>query len=122
MPSTVIRQFTYDPGGRVLTITFVSGEVYDYLGVPAEVHAGLQAAASRGRFFGARIRNRYRFIRRGRGSGPSPEPPAQPHPAVPRDPASPNTPLAAYADPPAEVRRRTRAVGRLLPPRVDPRV
>ncbi len=40
MPSSVIRQFSYDEAGRRLTITFTSGDVYAYLGVPPENENG----------------------------------------------------------------------------------
>ena len=63
MPSSVIRRFFYDEAARRLRIVFVSGEVYDYDGVPPEVEAEFRAAFSKGRFFAARIRDRYRFER-----------------------------------------------------------
>lgn len=63
MPSTVIRRFSYDEPRRRLSVTFVSGDVYDYLGVPPEVEAGFRAAFSKGRFFASDIRDRYAFER-----------------------------------------------------------
>lgn len=63
MPSSVIRQFSYDEPRRRLRITFTSGDVYDYLDVPPMIFDGLRAAASKGRFFSARIRDRYPFER-----------------------------------------------------------
>jgi len=63
MPSSVIRRFQYDEAARRLRIVFVSGEVYDYDGVPPEVIAAFRAAPSRGRFFGPHIRDRYPFRR-----------------------------------------------------------
>ena len=39
MPSRVISSFTYDPQARRLVVTFVTGRVYEYFGVPAEVAA-----------------------------------------------------------------------------------
>jgi hypothetical protein len=59
MPSSVISSFTYDPKRRRLVVTFVSGRVYEYGGVPAEVAAGLRASLSKGTFFNAQIRDRY---------------------------------------------------------------
>ena len=44
-------------------MTFVSGEVYEYDGVPPEVNDAFRAAFSRGRFFGPHIRDRYPFRR-----------------------------------------------------------
>lgn len=63
MPSSVIRRFSYDEPQRRLRITFVSGEVYEYDGVPPEVNDAFRAAFSRGRFFGPHIRDRYPFRR-----------------------------------------------------------
>ena len=63
MPSTVIRRFSYDEPRRRLRVTFTSGDVYDYDGVPPEVEADFRAAFSKGRFFAARIRDRYPFER-----------------------------------------------------------
>ena len=63
MPSTVIRRFDYDASRRRLSVTFTSGDRYDYEAVPPEVAAGLRGASSKGRFFSARIRDRYAFER-----------------------------------------------------------
>lgn len=63
MPSSVIRAFAYDPPARRLTITFVSGDVYAYRDVPPMEAEGLAVAASRGRFFAERIRDRFAFER-----------------------------------------------------------
>ncbi len=63
MPSSVIRQFSYDEAGRRLTITFTSGDIYAYLGVPPMIAEGLRIAPSKGGFFAARIRDRYAFER-----------------------------------------------------------
>ena len=38
MPSSVIRRFSYDEPQRRLRVTFTSGDVYDYAGVPPEVN------------------------------------------------------------------------------------
>lgn len=68
MPSSVIRRFSYDEPRRRLRVTFVSGEIYEYDGVPPEVHAALCETFSKGRFFGPNIRDRYSFRRIGRDS------------------------------------------------------
>jgi len=59
MPSSVIRSFTYAPESRTLTVTFVTGRRYVYIGVPEEVALAFRGAFSKGRFFNARIRDRY---------------------------------------------------------------
>jgi hypothetical protein len=48
MPSSVIKAFAYDPQGKVLTVTFVSGRAYAYQEVPADVAEGLRLAFAKG--------------------------------------------------------------------------
>jgi lysyl-tRNA synthetase class 2 len=60
MPSTVIRERSYDSGSSRLTITFVTGRIYVYEDVPSRVVADFNAAGSKGRFFNAHIRDQYR--------------------------------------------------------------
>ena len=59
MPSRVISSFTYDPGARRLVVTFVTGRIYEYADVPANVAANLRASFSKGVFFNEHIRNNY---------------------------------------------------------------
>jgi lysyl-tRNA synthetase class 2 len=65
MPSSVIRSFDYDPGQRRLDVRFISGRRYSYLDVPAETYDRMNAALSKGGFFNAEIRDRFRFVRHG---------------------------------------------------------
>ncbi|PSO15603.1 KTSC domain-containing protein [Bradyrhizobium sp. MOS003] len=59
MPSSVIRFFRYAPDTRELRVTFVSGRLYVYEDVPAEVAAAFREARSKGTFFNREIRDRY---------------------------------------------------------------
>jgi hypothetical protein len=59
MPSSVIRAFDYRSETGELEITFTTGRRYLYSGVPSEVAAAFRAAFSKGRYFNARIRDRY---------------------------------------------------------------
>ena len=59
MPSTVVRRFDYHPAAHALDVEFVSGRRYRYGGVPEEVAKAFREAFSKGRFFNARIRDRY---------------------------------------------------------------
>jgi KTSC domain len=61
MPSTVIADIEYDPERARLTVTFVTGSIYEYVDVPAEVAASFQSAFSKGTFFNGYIRDRYDF-------------------------------------------------------------
>jgi len=68
MPSTVVRHISYDEAARELHVTFTSGEIYTYYHVPKPVHAAFRAAASKGRFFNAHIKDRYDFRRHARSA------------------------------------------------------
>jgi lysyl-tRNA synthetase class 2 len=61
VPSTVIRDYDYDPLGRELRISLVTGRVYVYLNVPQEVYESFSTAFSKGRFYNKHIRNAYEF-------------------------------------------------------------
>ena len=60
MPSTAIADIQYEQGRKRLTVTFVTGRVYQYDEVPAEVAADFKASRSKGGFFNGQIRDRYR--------------------------------------------------------------
>jgi hypothetical protein len=61
MPSTAIADIKYDRGRERLTVFFVSGRIYEYVDVPAEVAASFQSAFSKGTFFNSYVRDRYDF-------------------------------------------------------------
>jgi hypothetical protein len=61
MPSSVIASFHYDPKRSALVVVFVSGMVYEYLGVPETVYQAMKSARSRGTFLNARIKPHYTF-------------------------------------------------------------
>jgi hypothetical protein len=63
MPSSVIRSYQYHSREQRLRITYVSGAVYDYLGVPAEAYAAMNAYPSKGTFLNREIKGRYPFER-----------------------------------------------------------
>ena len=68
MPSSVIQSFVYDKEEQRLIVRFVSGKVYTYDDVSAEVADGFRAAASKGTYFNDVIRDRFPFARsRSRG-------------------------------------------------------
>jgi hypothetical protein len=58
--SSNIRSVGYDKTVLILEIEFATGSVYRYANVPDAVYTGLMAAPSKGRFFAARIKDRYR--------------------------------------------------------------
>jgi hypothetical protein len=59
MPSSVIRCFAYDRDRAALDVTLVSGRRYRYFLVPSYVAQGFGEAFSKGRYFNARIRDRF---------------------------------------------------------------
>ena len=59
MPSSVVQNFSYDNEHSRLTVTFVSGRVYEYYLVPPSVAAGLRTSRSKGIYFNKFIRDRY---------------------------------------------------------------
>jgi len=61
MPSTAIADIDYDAARERLTVTFVTGRVYEYIDVPVEVASSFQSAFSKGTFFNGYIRDRYDF-------------------------------------------------------------
>jgi len=61
MPSSVVASINYDASSRTLLIRYVSGMVYRYLDVPAEVYAEMRAAFSKGQFLNRFIKGKYAF-------------------------------------------------------------
>jgi hypothetical protein len=61
MPSTVIRNYLYDPAKSELWITFVTGRKYVYAAVPQDVFDAFKSAFSRGTFFNREIRDHYSY-------------------------------------------------------------
>jgi hypothetical protein len=57
--SSTIAAIGYDESWEVLEVEFVSGRIYRYLGVPAEVFDALSAARSKGKFFNDHIKDCY---------------------------------------------------------------
>jgi hypothetical protein len=71
MPSTVIRNYLYDPANAELWITFVTGRRYVYSAVPPAVFDAFRTAPSRGAFFNREIRDRYAYREIPRGESDS---------------------------------------------------
>lgn len=63
MPSAAIRRYSYDAQTHILFVTFVDGETYAYFDAPEALYQDFRAARSKGAFFAARVRDRYRFQR-----------------------------------------------------------
>lgn len=61
MPSSAIADIEYTPERERLTVTFVTGRIYEYVDVPSEVAASFRSAFAKGTFFNSYIRDRYDF-------------------------------------------------------------
>ncbi len=73
MPSTVIRDFSYDETRNELTVNFRSGKVYVYTLVPQSIAAAMHAAYSKGAYFNENIRDKYSY-RQVKGDAPKAKP------------------------------------------------
>ncbi|PWS29135.1 KTSC domain-containing protein [Pedobacter yonginense] len=61
MPSSVISHFSYDATSKSLTITFVTGMVYQYKNVPLKTFEMLKSSVSKGRYFNHFIKKNFKF-------------------------------------------------------------
>ncbi len=57
--STSLATVAYDAGRELLQIEFRDRAIYQYFSVPAEVHAALMCAPSKGSYFNRAIRGRF---------------------------------------------------------------
>ena len=58
--SSNIRSIGYDPEDETLEVEFVNGGIYQYFGVPQQLYERFMAASSKGQFFSAHIRDKFR--------------------------------------------------------------
>jgi hypothetical protein len=63
VPSSVIESIDYDAAAARLFVTFNGGRIYGYDDVPAAAYEAFAAAESKGTFFNAEIKDRYRTWR-----------------------------------------------------------
>jgi KTSC domain len=61
--STLLKAAAYHAQFAVLELTFHSGAVYRYFGVPPQIYNQLLRAQSKGRYFNSHIRNRFKFTK-----------------------------------------------------------
>jgi hypothetical protein len=62
MPSHLIRKTDYDPATRTLSVWLLTSENRcDYDDIPPETYADFRRAFSKGQFFNAHIRGRFKF-------------------------------------------------------------
>ena len=61
MPSSVIAHTHYNADSQVLTVVFVAGTVYEYVGVPQPAYEAMKAAPSKGVYFNEEIKPHYAY-------------------------------------------------------------
>lgn len=62
--SSNIAAIGYDQDSGTLEVEFLrGGAVYQYSGVPAGEYEGLMNANSKGKYFGANIKNHYSYVK-----------------------------------------------------------
>ena len=61
--SSTLASVGYDEAQQLLEVEFLSGNLYQYSGVPAGEHQALMAAETLGGYFNANIRNAYPYMR-----------------------------------------------------------
>jgi KTSC domain len=61
MPSSVIKTFNYNDSSNTLRIVYVSGAVYEYLGVPVSEYEAMKAAKSKGKHLNLKIKPGYAY-------------------------------------------------------------
>lgn len=61
--SSNLRSVGFDAKEKVLEVEFRHGGIYRYFEVPSEIHASLMKAESKGKYFQANIRMKFRFER-----------------------------------------------------------
>ena len=61
LESTTLATVAYDAVRELLQVEFTDHAVYQYFGVPVEVHDALLRAPSKGKFFNSAIRGRFTY-------------------------------------------------------------
>ena len=61
MPSTVIASMAYDPETQTLTVTYVSGYVYNYKNVPQDEYELMKSSGAKGIYLNKNIKGKYPF-------------------------------------------------------------
>jgi hypothetical protein len=59
--SSNVRSVGYDPIKRIVEVEFVTGDIYQYISVPEQVHTSLMTSASIGKAIHSMLRGKYQF-------------------------------------------------------------
>jgi hypothetical protein len=60
--SATLATVAYDTRNQVLQLEFRDRTIYQYFGIPAEVHEALLRAPSKGKYFNRAIRGQFPYI------------------------------------------------------------
>ena len=63
--SSNVRAIGYDSASQTLEVEFHNGSIYQYYGVPDNMHQQMMVASSKGQFLHMYIKNRYPYSRVG---------------------------------------------------------
>ena len=63
--SSSVRTVGYDESAQTLEVEFQNRRVYQYYGVPKNMHSQFMTAPSKGQFFNVYIKNQYPYSRVG---------------------------------------------------------
>ena len=63
MPSSVVTQIKYESLSSTLRVIYVSGMIYEYKNVPAEVFTQMKNAFAKGVFLNKYITDKYPFVK-----------------------------------------------------------
>lgn len=58
--SGMLKAIGYDAAKQVLSVEFADGGIYEYSGVPPEVHEKMLASDSIGKFFASGVRDQFK--------------------------------------------------------------
>lgn len=61
MPSSVISKIQYDETSKRLRVIFISGLIYDYQNVPADIYFELKRSGSKGTYLNRHIKGHFDF-------------------------------------------------------------
>ena len=61
MPSSVVAHIHYDAARHVLQVRFLSGSVYEYMGVPESIYRAMKTAFSKGTYLNRYVKGHYHF-------------------------------------------------------------
>ncbi|MFC3829029.1 MULTISPECIES: KTSC domain-containing protein [Niastella] len=61
MPSSVVAHMNYYPETSTLRVTYTSGEIYDYLKVPAAIYDAMKQSWSKGKYLNTVIKGRFQY-------------------------------------------------------------